>query len=89
MKGEETARGLFHYIEENNLNKPSAILYERNEWENSHLLVKNYSLSYNEKTIGHVIIGIDITDEKTFDQKHHLDFIIAYDRVQYSVCLGW
>ena len=51
-------------------------------------IVKNYSLSYNGKTIGQVIIGKNITDEKTFDQKYHLDFIIADDLV-FSILFAW
>ena len=35
IEGEETARGLFHYIEENNLNKPLPSFTKEIEWEHS------------------------------------------------------
>lgn len=37
VEGEETVRGLFHYIEENGLNKQSPAFTKEIEWENSHL----------------------------------------------------
>lgn len=64
VKGEETISGLFQHIEENGLNKQVPAFMKEIEWKNTHLLLKNYSLQHDGKTIGHVIVGSDITDEK-------------------------
>ncbi|MDQ0157609.1 sensor histidine kinase [Robertmurraya andreesenii] len=64
VKGEETISGLFQHIEENGLNKQVPAFMKEIEWKNTQLLLKNYSLQHDGKTIGHVIVGSDITDEK-------------------------
>ena len=87
IEGEETARGLFQYIEENNLNKPLPSFTKEIEWGHSHLLVKNYSLASNGKTIGQVIIGTDITDERHLIK--NIIWILLLLMTVFSILFAW
>ncbi|MHC0039635.1 sensor histidine kinase [Pseudoneobacillus sp. C159] len=64
VQGEESVRGLIRYIEDNGLHKQRDAFTRELEWGHFHLLLKNYPIQFNGKTIGHVIVGSDITDEK-------------------------
>ena len=87
VEGEETVKGLFHYIEENGLNKQLPAFTKEIEWENSHLLLKNYSLQDDEKTLGHVIVGIDITDEKHLIK--NIIWILLLLTLLFSILFAW
>ena len=52
-----------------------------------HLLVKNYSLSYNGKTIGQVIIGTDITDERHLIK--NIIWILLLLMTVFSILFAW
>ena len=87
VEGEETVKGLFRYIEENGLNKQLPAFTEEIEWEDSHLLVKNYSLQHDGKTLGHVIVGIDITDEKHLIK--NIIWILLILTLLFSILFAW
>jgi signal transduction histidine kinase len=87
VDGEETVSGIFHYFEENGLNKQLPAFTKEIEWEKSHLLVKNYSLQHDGKTLGHIIIGMDITDEKHLIKK--VIWILLLLTLLFSILFAW
>lgn len=67
IKGEETIDNFEEYLEK--FGEQNAKTIKETEWENNHILFIFYPIEMDGKTIGSVIIGKNITDEKHLIQR--------------------
>lgn len=87
VEGEETNSGLSFYIEEKGLNQPLPVFTKEVEWDGHHILLKNYPLQHDGITLGLVIVGTDITDEKHLIK--NIIWILAILTLLFSIFFAW
>lgn len=87
VDGEESTIGISEHIIKHKFYNLPTNSTKVIEWENSHLLFKNYSLNDHERNLGIVIIGIDITDEKHLIDK--IIWILLVLTILFSILFAW
>ncbi|WP_010677687.1 sensor histidine kinase [Bacillus timonensis] len=87
VEGEETVEGLAQYLINKDVQSLSMKATKEVEIKETHVLFIRYPLQDNDKDLGSVIIGIDITDEKHLIQ--HIIWILLLLTVLFSLLFAW
>lgn len=87
VKGEETVNGFVQYLHREALHTHSGTFMKEVEWRKAHVLFIAYPLHERHQTIGSVIIGMDITDEKHLLQT--IIWILLLLTLLFSLLFAW
>ncbi|MDR4887786.1 HAMP domain-containing sensor histidine kinase [Fredinandcohnia sp. QZ13] len=87
VEGEETVEGLAQYLNKNDLDSLPLKFTKEMELKETHVLLIRFPLQVQEKSLGSVIIGMDITDEKHLIQR--IIWILLLLTLLFSILFAW